>query len=70
MLSIVSKVLPFQEEDAELELSAHKENKLDTFSTKSKRVRFVLPGNAQVDREVRAGLQELTEAREAEACHS
>ncbi|KAK3128934.1 hypothetical protein QOZ80_6BG0468480 [Eleusine coracana subsp. coracana] len=66
MLSIVSKGLPFQEEDAGLdassESSVHKETEL---SSKSKRVRFVFPENAQVDTEVRAELHELTEAREA-----
>jgi KUP system potassium uptake protein len=66
MLSIVSKGLPFQEEVGSSESSAHKENtKSDKLPSKSKRVRFVLPENAQVDREVRAELQELTEAREA-----
>jgi KUP system potassium uptake protein len=67
MLSIVSEGLAFQEEvDGSSESSAPKENtKSDKLPSKSKRVRFVLPENAQVDREVRAELQELTEARGA-----
>ncbi|KAL6605793.1 hypothetical protein ACP70R_041446 [Stipagrostis hirtigluma subsp. patula] len=68
-LSYISKGLPFQEEDGELdgstESSGHKEINLNTLSSKSKRVRFVLPENAQIDSEVRGELQELTEAREA-----
>ncbi|XP_062228660.1 potassium transporter 24-like [Phragmites australis] len=68
-LSYISKGLPFQEEDGELdgspEPSARKLISLSTLSSKSKRVRFVLPENAQMDSEVRGELQELTEAREA-----
>lgn len=66
MLSVISKGLPFQE-DAEpdgSESSTHKETNLKLVSSRSKRVRFVLPENAQINSEVRSELQELTEARE------
>nr|CAB3470277.1 unnamed protein product [Digitaria exilis] len=66
MLSVISKGLPFQE-DAEpdgSESSTHKETNRKLVSSRSKRVRFVLPENAQINSEVRSELQELTEARE------
>nr|CAB3467764.1 unnamed protein product [Digitaria exilis] len=66
MLSVIRKGLPFQE-DAEpdgSESSTHKETNLKLVSSRSKRVRFVLPENAQINSEVRSELQELTEARE------
>ncbi|KAL6838621.1 hypothetical protein ACP4OV_031578 [Aristida adscensionis] len=68
-LSYITKGLPFEEENGELdespESSLRKEIGLNTMSGRSKRVRFVLPENAQIDNEVRGELKELTEAREA-----
>ncbi|XP_062233104.1 potassium transporter 24-like [Phragmites australis] len=68
-LSYISKGLPFQEEEGELDGSPESSSRelinLNTLSSKSKRVRFVLPENAQIDSEVRGELQELTAAREA-----
>ncbi|KAM3209293.1 hypothetical protein ACQJBY_063775 [Aegilops geniculata] len=71
-LSSISKGLPFQEDDdSEINgsdssiLSTHKETYQNTVGPKAKRVRFVLPKDAQIDGEVRSELQELTDAREA-----
>ncbi|CAD6337039.1 unnamed protein product [Miscanthus lutarioriparius] len=68
-LSIISKGLPFQEADGEVEGSPESSVRKDTnpnlVSSKSRRVRFVLPENAQINSEVCNELQELTEAREA-----
>lgn len=68
-LSIISKGLPFHEADGEVEGSPESSVRKDTnpnlVSSKSRRVRFVLPENAQINSEVRNELQELTEAREA-----
>ncbi|PAN24200.1 hypothetical protein PAHAL_4G164300 [Panicum hallii] len=68
-LSVISKGLPFQEEDGEPEgspkSSTFKETNPKLVSSKTRRVRFVLPENAQMNSEVRSELQELTEAREA-----
>lgn len=71
-LSSISKGLPFQEDDdSEINgsdssiLSTHKELYQNTIGPKAKRVRFVLPKDAQIDSEVRSELQELTDAREA-----
>ena len=67
-LSVISKGLPFQkdgEPEASPESSTPKETNPKLVSSKSRRVRFVLPENAQMNSEVRSELQELTEAREA-----
>ncbi|PUZ60726.1 hypothetical protein GQ55_4G171100 [Panicum hallii var. hallii] len=68
-LSVISKGLPFQEEDGEPEgspkSSTFKETNPKLVSSKTRRVRFVLPENVQMNSEVRSELQELTEAREA-----
>jgi len=68
-LSIISKGLPFQEADGEVEgspkSSVQKDTNPNLVSSKSRRVRFVLPENTQVNSEVRNELQELTDAREA-----
>ncbi|CAL5038008.1 unnamed protein product [Urochloa decumbens] len=67
-LSIISKGLPFQEDsepDGSPESSTLKETNPKLVSSKSRRVRFVLPENAQINSEVRSELHELTEAREA-----
>jgi KUP system potassium uptake protein len=67
-LAVISKGLPFHEEDSEPDRSPEsstctaKTPKL--ISSKSRRVRFVLPENAQINSEVSTELQELTEARE------
>lgn len=67
-LSVICKGLPFQEEDGEPEgspeSSTFKETNPKLVSSKPRRVRFVLPENAQMNSEVRSELQELTEARE------
>uniref|UniRef100_A0A0D9WP56 Potassium transporter n=1 Tax=Leersia perrieri TaxID=77586 RepID=A0A0D9WP56_9ORYZ len=69
-LSSISKGLPL-EEDGEFNgsdspgSSTHKETSLNTITPKPKRVRFALPKDAKIDREVREELQELMEAREA-----
>lgn len=69
-MSFISKGLPFQE-DGDPDgsdppgSSTHKEINASTIAPKSKRVRFALPKDAQIDSEVRGELQELTEAREA-----
>uniref|UniRef100_A0A453RBK5 Potassium transporter n=9 Tax=Aegilops tauschii subsp. strangulata TaxID=200361 RepID=A0A453RBK5_AEGTS len=71
-LSSISKGLPFQEDDdSEVNgsdssiLSTGKETYQNAVGPKAKRVRFVLPKDAQIDGEVRSELQELTDAREA-----
>ena len=67
-LSVISKGLPFQkdgEPEASPESSTPKETNPKLVSSKSRRVRFVLPENAQMNSEVRSELQELAEAREA-----
>ncbi|KAG2611456.1 hypothetical protein PVAP13_4KG170000 [Panicum virgatum] len=67
-LSVISKGLPFQkdgEPEASPESSTPTETNPKLVSSKSRRVRFVLPENAQMNSEVRSELQELTEAREA-----
>ncbi|KAM0908853.1 hypothetical protein ACQ4PT_015191 [Festuca glaucescens] len=70
-LSSISKGLPFQEEDSEINgsdssvLSTDEEIYHNAIAPKAKRVRFVLPKDTQIDSEVRGELQELTDAREA-----
>uniref|UniRef100_J3MD59 Potassium transporter n=1 Tax=Oryza brachyantha TaxID=4533 RepID=J3MD59_ORYBR len=69
-LSSISKGLPLQE-DGEFDRSdssgssAHKEVNPNATAPKPKRVRFALPKDAKIDREVRDELRELMEAREA-----
>uniref|UniRef100_A0A0E0LAA8 Potassium transporter n=1 Tax=Oryza punctata TaxID=4537 RepID=A0A0E0LAA8_ORYPU len=70
-LSFISKGLPLEEEEGEFDgsdstgSSAHKKINPNTMAPKPKRVRFALPKDAKIDREVRDELQELMEAREA-----
>uniref|UniRef100_A0A0E0HNW7 Potassium transporter n=1 Tax=Oryza nivara TaxID=4536 RepID=A0A0E0HNW7_ORYNI len=70
-LSFISKGLPLEEEEGEFDgsdstgSSAHKEINPNTMAPKPKRVRFALPKDTKIDREVRDELQELMEAREA-----
>lgn len=70
-LSFISKGLPLEEEEGEFDgsdstgSSAHKEINPNTTAPKPKRVRFALPKDTKIDREVRGELQELMEAREA-----
>ncbi|CAM0909366.1 unnamed protein product [Alopecurus aequalis] len=70
-LSSISKGLPFQEEDSEINesdssvQSTAKDINQNTVAPKAKRVRFVLPKGAQINGEARSELQELTDAREA-----
>ncbi|KAG8075982.1 hypothetical protein GUJ93_ZPchr0006g41072 [Zizania palustris] len=70
-LSSISKGLPLQEDDGELDgsdssgSSTRKEINPNTIAPKPKRVRFVLPKDTKIDKEARDELQELMQAREA-----